>query len=135
MRSLSHAKIDDAADKEVAFTFKNGTQRTFTGKSLLLTLSIPQFFFHVTTAYDILRHAGVDIAKKDFWDRRGNAWNRRCYAALLLAGMPRPVISLFNCSKRRRASLSRSLTIWIAASLDIGPLTTGAEFSPMVSST
>jgi len=45
--------------------FKNGTQRTFTGKALLLTLSIPQFFFHVTTS-DILRHAGVDIAKKDF---------------------------------------------------------------------
>jgi hypothetical protein len=35
-------------------------------KSLLLTFSVPQFFFHVTTAYDILRHAGVDIAKKDF---------------------------------------------------------------------
>jgi len=26
----------------------------------------PRFFFHVITAYDILRHAGVDIAKKDF---------------------------------------------------------------------
>ena len=48
------------------FTFKNGAQRKFTGKSLLLTFSVPQFFFHVTTAYDILRHAGVDIAKKDF---------------------------------------------------------------------
>jgi hypothetical protein len=33
---------------------------------LLLTFSVPQFFFHVTTAYDILRHCGVDIAKKDF---------------------------------------------------------------------
>jgi uncharacterized protein len=33
---------------------------------LLLTFSVPQFFFHVTTAYDILRHAGVDLAKKDF---------------------------------------------------------------------
>ena len=55
-----------AADKEVAFTFKNGSQRTFTGKSLLLTFSVPQFFFHVTTAYDILRHAGVDLDKKDF---------------------------------------------------------------------
>src|SRR5215218_9799668 len=30
----------------------NGTQRKFTGKSLPLTLSVPQFFFHVTTAYD-----------------------------------------------------------------------------------
>jgi uncharacterized protein len=66
VRSLPRAEIDAAADKQVAFTFKNGTQRTFTGKSLLLTFSVPQFFFHVTTAYDILRHAGVDIAKKDF---------------------------------------------------------------------
>jgi hypothetical protein len=27
---------------------------------------MPQFFFHITTAYDILRHAGVELAKKDF---------------------------------------------------------------------
>ena len=54
------------ADKEVVFTFKNGATRRFTGRSLLLTFSVPQFFFHVTTAYDILRHAGVDLAKKDF---------------------------------------------------------------------
>jgi uncharacterized protein len=66
VQSLPRADIDAAAEKEVAFTFKNGSQRTFTGKSLLLTFSVPQFFFHVTTAYDILRHAGVDLAKKDF---------------------------------------------------------------------
>jgi uncharacterized protein len=66
VQGLPRDEIDAAAGKEVAFTFKNGTQRKFTGKSLLLTLSLPQFFFHVTTAYDILRHAGVDIAKKDF---------------------------------------------------------------------
>ena len=66
VKGLPRDEIDAAAGKEVAFTFKNGTQRKFTGKSLLLTLSLPQFFFHVTTAYDILRHAGVDIAKKDF---------------------------------------------------------------------
>jgi hypothetical protein len=66
VQALPRAEIDAAADKEVAFTFKNGTQRKFTGRSLLLTFSVPQFFFHVTTAYDILRHAGVDLAKKDF---------------------------------------------------------------------
>ena len=66
VQGLPRADIDAAAEKEVAFTFKNGSQRTFTGKSLLLTFSVPQFFFHVTTAYDILRHAGVDIVKKDF---------------------------------------------------------------------
>jgi hypothetical protein len=66
VQALPRAEIDAAADKEVAFTFKNGSQRKFIGKSLLLTFSVPQFFFHVTTAYDILRHAGVDLAKKDF---------------------------------------------------------------------
>src|SRR4051794_18525018 len=66
IESLPRAAIDGAGDKEVVFTFKNGGTRTFTGRSLLLTFSVPQFFFHVTTAYDILRHAGVDLAKKDF---------------------------------------------------------------------
>jgi hypothetical protein len=66
IQGLPRAAIDDAGDKEVAFTFKNGAQRTFTGRSLLLGFSVPQFFFHVTTAYDILRHAGVDLVKKDF---------------------------------------------------------------------
>jgi hypothetical protein len=66
VQGLPRAQIDAAADREVVFTFKSGATRTFTGKSLLLTFSVPQFFFHITTAYDILRHAGVDLAKKDF---------------------------------------------------------------------
>jgi hypothetical protein len=66
VQTLPRAAIDGAGDTEVVFTFKNGAQRKFSGRSLLLTFSIPQFFFHVTTAYDILRHAGVDLAKKDF---------------------------------------------------------------------
>ena len=63
---LPPAQINAAADKEVVFTFRNGTTRNFTGQSLLLTFSVPQFFFHVTTTYDILRHCGVDLIKKDF---------------------------------------------------------------------
>ena len=66
IQGLPQAAIDGAGDKEVVFTFKNGATRQFTGRSLLLTFSVPQFFFHITTAYDILRHAGVDLAKKDF---------------------------------------------------------------------
>jgi hypothetical protein len=66
LQSVRPEEINAAADKHVVFTFKNGTTRAFTGRSLLLTLSLPQFFFHVTTAYDILRHAGVDLVKKDF---------------------------------------------------------------------
>jgi len=66
VRGLPRAEIDGAGDREVVFRFRSGAERTFSGRSLLLTFSIPQFFFHVTTAYDILRHAGVDLAKKDF---------------------------------------------------------------------
>ncbi|WP_146691005.1 DUF1993 domain-containing protein [Bradyrhizobium canariense] len=66
IENLQPAEINGSAEREVVFTFRNGAQRNFTGQSLLLTFSVPQFFFHVTTAYDILRHAGVDLAKKDF---------------------------------------------------------------------
>ena len=66
MRGLPRSAIDAAGDKEVIFRFYSGAGRTFSGRALLLTFSVPQFFFHVTTAYDILRHAGVDLAKRDF---------------------------------------------------------------------
>jgi Domain of unknown function (DUF1993) len=65
IEGLPRDAIDGAADREVSFRFRSGMERSFTGRSLLLTFSMPQFFFHVTTAYDILRHAGVDLAKKD----------------------------------------------------------------------
>jgi uncharacterized protein len=65
-QSLPRETIDAACDKQVMFPFKNGATRCLTGQALILTFSVPQFFFHVTTAYDILRHAGVDLAKKDF---------------------------------------------------------------------
>ena len=41
-------------------------EKRFTGQSYLLTYGLPQFFFHVTTAYAILRHNGVEIGKRDY---------------------------------------------------------------------
>ena len=69
MESIKPSQIDGTEEKQVVFTFRNGSTRQFTGRSLLLTFSVPQFFFHVTTAYDILRHCGVELAKKDFLGR------------------------------------------------------------------
>ena len=66
MGSIRPAQINGTEEKEVVFTFRNGSTRKFDGRSLLLTFSVPQFFSHVTTAYDILRHCGVDLVKKDF---------------------------------------------------------------------
>ena len=66
VKGLPQEMIEASAEREVVFTFRNGAKRTFTGRSLLLSFTLPQFFFHVTTAYDILRHAGVELIKKDF---------------------------------------------------------------------
>ena len=66
IESLSRAEIDSAAERNVFFRLKNGTELPFTGRTLLLTFSVPQFFFHVTTSYDLLRHAGVELVKRDF---------------------------------------------------------------------
>ena len=41
-------------------------EKHFTGQSYLLTYGLPQFFFHVTTAYALLRHNGVEIGKRDY---------------------------------------------------------------------
>ena len=38
----------------------------FKGQGYLLHFALPNFYFHVTTAYAILRHNGVEIGKKDF---------------------------------------------------------------------
>lgn len=70
IESLPRAEIDAAADKAVAFRLKSGVELPFTGRSLLLSFSVPQFFFHLTTAYDILRHAGVDLVKRDYLGKR-----------------------------------------------------------------
>ncbi|MGY3452693.1 DUF1993 domain-containing protein [Bradyrhizobium sp. USDA 4353] len=65
--SVPGAAIEEGAARETVFTFRNGATRRFEdGRSMLLTFSLPQFFFHVTTAYDILRHAGVPLAKPDY---------------------------------------------------------------------
>jgi len=67
--AIPPSKIDGTEEKSVVFTFRNGSTRSFTGQSLLLSFSVPQFFFHVTTAYDILRHCGVELTKGDFLGR------------------------------------------------------------------
>ncbi len=59
------AQIDGSEEREVTIKM-GGNPVTFKGQSYLLNFVIPNFFFHVTTAYGILRHCGVEIGKKDF---------------------------------------------------------------------
>lgn len=59
-------QIDGTEDKPIKITFPSGATRDFTGQSLLLGNALPNFYFHCTTAYDILRHNGVEVGKRDF---------------------------------------------------------------------
>lgn len=65
INSVKPELIDASADREL--TIKLGKQEfTFTGMQYLLNFAHPNFYFHLTTAYNILRHNGVGIGKKDF---------------------------------------------------------------------
>ena len=64
-QSIDRALIDAAADKVLTFPAGGGTRR-MTGRDFVLHYSLPHLFFHATTAYDLLRHSGVPLAKRDF---------------------------------------------------------------------
>jgi len=65
VNSVKAEQIDGSEGKSV--TVKMGDRElNFTGIDLLLKRSMPNFYFHVTTAYNILRLNGVDIGKRDF---------------------------------------------------------------------
>lgn len=63
--TVGAAQIDGSEDREVVLRL-GGQDVKFTGMQYLLGFAYPNFYFHVTTAYAILRHRGVDVGKKDF---------------------------------------------------------------------
>lgn len=65
INTLKPAQIDGSETRDIVIK-TGGVNRTFTGQAYLLQNAIPNFFFHVTTAYDILRHCGVSIGKRDY---------------------------------------------------------------------
>jgi uncharacterized protein len=64
-KGLKPAQIDGTEDKEIVLKLGT-TERKFTGQTLLLNFILPNFYFHCTTAYDLLRHSGIELAKRDF---------------------------------------------------------------------
>jgi hypothetical protein len=65
LQSVSEAQFEGSESRTVTMKLR-GADVNFTGQSYLLGFALPNFFFHVTTAYAILRHNGVDIGKRDF---------------------------------------------------------------------
>jgi hypothetical protein len=66
LKTIQQSEVDGTDGKEIKFTAPNGNVMNFTGQSLLLGRSLPNFYFHATTAYDIIRQCGVEIGKRDF---------------------------------------------------------------------
>ena len=65
LKSADRAAFDDKEDATVEIVTPSRTL-VFTGKSYILEFCIPNFFFHVTTAYALLRKEGVPIGKMDY---------------------------------------------------------------------
>jgi hypothetical protein len=65
------ASLAGAEDRMVELRFPNGMGYRFTGAAYLTGFALPNFFFHVTTAYAILRGAGVTLGKPDFLQHLG----------------------------------------------------------------
>jgi hypothetical protein len=68
VKSVPASAIDGSEEREVVLKFPNGEMK-FTGLAYLTGFVIPNFLFHVTTAYAILRHNGVPLGKLDFLGR------------------------------------------------------------------
>jgi len=65
IESVKPAQLDGTEEREIALKLRAGEMR-LSGLQYLLGFVYPNFYFHVTTAYNILRHNGVEIGKKDF---------------------------------------------------------------------
>ncbi len=65
IESVTAAQIDGTEEKEI-ITRRGEKETRYTGIRFLLGHAIPNVYFHVTTAYNILRHNGVEIGKRDY---------------------------------------------------------------------
>ncbi len=65
LEGISADRCDGSEDREAKFEVRIG-EISFSGRDMLIHFSIPQVMFHATTAYDLIRHAGVEVGKQDF---------------------------------------------------------------------
>ena len=65
MDSIKPEQIDGTEEKVIQFSIK-GRNFEFVGEQYVLTWIIPNFYFHITTTYNILRHNGVELGKADY---------------------------------------------------------------------
>ena len=66
LKTLDTNKIDSSIDREITFPLGPTNKGHMTGADYLDHFVLPNFYFHRTAAYAILRHCGVDVGKRDF---------------------------------------------------------------------
>ncbi|CAN7263958.1 DUF1993 domain-containing protein [Phenylobacterium sp. LjRoot225] len=71
IRSVDRSAFDGAEDRQVELKFPNGSGYRFKGGDYLTGFALPNFFFHVTTTYALLRAEGVALGKPDFLQHLG----------------------------------------------------------------
>ena len=70
VRSVPAEQVDGSEERPVSVPLRNREPMAFRGEAYLKHFALPNFFFHVTTAYAILRHNGVQLGKADFLGNR-----------------------------------------------------------------
>jgi hypothetical protein len=68
VESVSAEQINGSEERDIVLKFPNG-EMTFKGRFYLLHHALPNFFFHATTAYDLMRQAGVELSKGHYMGR------------------------------------------------------------------
>ncbi|HEX4742040.1 MAG TPA: DUF1993 domain-containing protein [Caulobacteraceae bacterium] len=71
VQSVDRSAIEAGAEREIVLSFPNGVGYRFEGGAFLTSFALPNFFFHVTTAYAVLRTKGVNVGKADFLQHLG----------------------------------------------------------------
>ncbi len=65
LNGIELVQMEGSEERSVQLSFGE-FKPVFRGADYLLTFALPNFFFHVTTSYDILRHKGVQVGKRDY---------------------------------------------------------------------
>lgn len=71
LRGFDARSLEGSEDRQIVIKFPNGMGYSFRGDEYLAGFALPNFFFHVTTAYAILRNAGISLGKSDFLQHLG----------------------------------------------------------------
>lgn len=65
LRTLEAGEVDGSEDRDITLV-RRGETSIVKGQAYLLEQAMPNFYFHLTTAYAILRHNGVEVGKRNF---------------------------------------------------------------------